>query len=85
MKWRERERKCEMEIDDVLFRRPGVAPPHLSTAAPVLCSQQPNRTDTPSPRVTPLWGVCVCVCVCPLVLPQDRRGVLGQFVCQREE
>lgn len=37
----------------------GDDPPRLSTAAPVLCSQQPNRTDTLSPRVTPLWGVCV--------------------------
>ena len=72
-----------MEIDDVLFRRPGVAPPHLSTAAPVLCSQQPNRTDTPSPRVTPLWGVCVCVCVCVLWFCLRTAVVCWVSLCVR--
>lgn len=34
----------------------GDGPLHLSAAAPVLCSQQPSRTDTPSPCMRPLWG-----------------------------
>lgn len=71
----------------------GDGPPHLSAAAPVLCSQQPNRTDTPSPRMSPLWGRTgenvVCVCVSSGSASGDCSVLghfgLSQFVFYREE
>lgn len=60
---------------------------HLSTAAPVLCSQQPNRTDTPSPCMKPLWGwtrgnvLCVCLSSSSASGPWCVGSLWAQSVC----
>lgn len=73
-----------MEMDGVLFRRPGRR--SSSSVDRCTCSlftaTEQNRHSI-APRDATVG--CVCVCVCPPVLPQDRRGVSGQFVCQWEE
>lgn len=69
----------------------GDSSPHLSTAAPVLCSQQPNRTDTLSPCMKPLWGrtrdnilcmtLCVSACVVKLVCVCVSSGAASGLWC----